>query len=69
VSELRRRGVDLIDCQVYTDHLARFGAVEWPRERYLRALAECLRRPTRRGRWRYPDEAASAASDPSARGG
>jgi leucyl/phenylalanyl-tRNA--protein transferase len=67
VAELRRRAIDLIDCQVYTDHLARFGAVEWPRDRYLHALAQCLRRPTCRGRWRLADEPA-ASGDPAASG-
>lgn len=66
VGELRRRGIDLIDCQVHTEHLARFGAVEWPRARYLRALGRCLRRPTYRGRWRFPDE--PAAEGPAASG-
>jgi leucyl/phenylalanyl-tRNA--protein transferase len=66
VGELRRRGIDLIDCQVHTEHLARFGAVEWPRAHYLRALARCLRRPTYRGRWRFPDE--PAAEGPAASG-
>jgi leucyl/phenylalanyl-tRNA--protein transferase len=56
VGELRRRGIALIDCQVYTDHLARFGAVEWPRARYLRTLAQALRRPTSRGRWRFSEQ-------------
>ncbi len=42
----------LIDCQVHTDHLARFGASEWPRERFLRVLHMALKAPTRRGRWR-----------------
>jgi leucyl/phenylalanyl-tRNA--protein transferase len=59
VAELQRRGITLIDCQVYTDHLARFGAVEWPRERYLRALARALRRPTHRGRWTFGEEEAA----------
>jgi len=67
VSELRRRGIELIDCQVYTDHLARFGAVEWPRVRYLRALDRLLRRPTHRGRWRYEEEPA-ASGGPAAPG-
>ncbi|HEV7499215.1 MAG TPA: leucyl/phenylalanyl-tRNA--protein transferase [Vicinamibacteria bacterium] len=66
VGELRRRGIDLIDCQVHTEHLARFGAVEWPRAHYLRALARCLRRPTYRGRWRFPEE--PAAEGPAASG-
>jgi leucyl/phenylalanyl-tRNA--protein transferase len=42
-----------IDCQVYTDHLARFGARHWPRHRFLRVLREALSRPTRRGPWRF----------------
>ena len=35
-------GVPWIDCQVYTDHLARFGAKEIPRSEYLRMLAAAL---------------------------
>jgi leucyl/phenylalanyl-tRNA--protein transferase len=35
-------GYRLIDCQVYTDHLARFGAQEWPRSIFLDALEEAL---------------------------
>ncbi len=42
---------DLIDCQVHTDHLSRLGATEWPRNRFLDALAKSLEKPTRRGRW------------------
>ncbi len=45
-------GVDLIDCQVHTEHLERFGAEHWPRARYLAELATRLERPTLRGRWR-----------------
>jgi leucyl/phenylalanyl-tRNA--protein transferase len=51
VEWLAARGISLIDCQVRTEHLARFGAVDWPRERFLAALAEALEAPTRRGRW------------------
>jgi leucyl/phenylalanyl-tRNA--protein transferase len=57
VEQLGRWGIDLIDCQVHTEHLARFGAVEWPRERFLARLAGALEKPTRSGRWRL--EAAS----------
>lgn len=39
VQQLVRWGYELIDCQAYTDHLARFGAVEWPRARFLAELA------------------------------
>jgi leucyl/phenylalanyl-tRNA--protein transferase len=52
VRQLEAWGFDLIDCQVYTQHLARFGASEWPRARFLRALAASLERSSRRGRWR-----------------
>lgn len=41
----------LIDSQVYTEHLARFGAKEIPREEYLRRLEEALKRDTIRGSW------------------
>jgi leucyl/phenylalanyl-tRNA---protein transferase len=41
----------LVDCQAYTDHLASFGAVEWPRARFLTALRRALRQPTRPGPW------------------
>jgi leucyl/phenylalanyl-tRNA--protein transferase len=33
-------GLPWIDCQVYTDHLARFGAKDIPRTEYLRLLRE-----------------------------
>ncbi|EYF02259.1 leucyl/phenylalanyl-tRNA--protein transferase [Chondromyces apiculatus] len=46
-------GFDLVDCQAYTTHLERFGAVEWPRRRFLRTLRACLERPTRMGPWRF----------------
>ncbi len=48
---LRQRGVELIDCQVHTEHLERFGAEEWPRERYLARLRELVDKPTRAGKW------------------
>ena len=51
VEWLAGRGVRLIDCQVRTEHLARFGAEEWPRERFLAALAGALAEPTLRGVW------------------
>jgi leucyl/phenylalanyl-tRNA--protein transferase len=39
IHQLVRWGFTLIDCQVYTEHLARFGAVEWPRAKFLAKLA------------------------------
>jgi leucyl/phenylalanyl-tRNA--protein transferase len=48
-------GFHFIDCQVETEHLARFGAEHWPRRRFLEALAAALREPTRRGPWTTVD--------------
>lgn len=48
---LQRWRFPLIDCQVYTEHLAHFGAREWPRDRFLDLLHAAMRRPTRRGAW------------------
>ncbi len=53
VEQLGRWSIGLIDCQVYTAHLARFGATEWPRRLYLAELRRALRKPTRRGRWSF----------------
>jgi leucyl/phenylalanyl-tRNA--protein transferase len=53
VEQLDCWGITLIDCQVYTEHLERFGAQEWPREQYLTALREALMQPTRTGKWRF----------------
>jgi leucyl/phenylalanyl-tRNA--protein transferase len=53
VRQLAAWEIDLVDCQVYTEHLDRFGAEEWPRKRYLAALRKALERPTRRGEWRF----------------
>ena len=51
VELLERRGIRLVDCQVRTDHLVRFGATEWPRERFLEGLEQALVVPTQRGAW------------------
>jgi leucyl/phenylalanyl-tRNA--protein transferase len=56
VEQLRAWGIPLVDCQIYTPHLASFGAREWPRRDFLAALAAALQRPTRLGPWRF-DEA------------
>jgi leucyl/phenylalanyl-tRNA--protein transferase len=51
LGNLRRWGYHFVDCQVYTDHLARFGAREWPRPRFLQALQRALSEPTQHGPW------------------
>ncbi len=42
----------LIDCQIRTSHLERFGAREIPRARFLAELKAGLKHPTLRGKWR-----------------
>ncbi|HEX8435339.1 leucyl/phenylalanyl-tRNA--protein transferase [Archangium sp.] len=51
VERFQAWGFHFIDCQVETEHLARFGAEHWPRRHFLRALAGALEAPTRRGAW------------------
>lgn len=51
--QLLRWDIRLVDCQVYTEHLARFGAREWPRADFLEALHDTRQSPTRIGRWEY----------------
>lgn len=48
---LQKWGFELIDCQVETEHLSRFGAEHWPRSRYIEALQRALQVPTRQGPW------------------
>jgi len=48
---LNRKGFRLIDSQVYTNHLARFGARNIPRLQYLTFLREVLKNPTYKGSW------------------
>jgi leucyl/phenylalanyl-tRNA--protein transferase len=55
VRQLGAWGIPLVDCQVYTEHLARFGAREWPRRDFLAALHAALDRPTRLGPWRFDE--------------
>jgi leucyl/phenylalanyl-tRNA--protein transferase len=73
VRQLAAWGVSLIDCQVHTAHLERFGAHEVTREIYLRLLHDALDEPTLRGKWRFeldvanPDTLiADAPSEPPA---
>lgn len=51
VRRLSAAGCALIDCQVHTDHLARFGATEVPRPRFLRELAAAVELEMRAGAW------------------
>jgi leucyl/phenylalanyl-tRNA--protein transferase len=63
-------GFELFDGQLPTPHLASLGLRAWPRERFLRALAASVARPTRRGRWELDPEVVRArleAGGPQAR--
>jgi leucyl/phenylalanyl-tRNA--protein transferase len=48
---LRAWGFHFVDCQVYTDHLSRFGAEQVPRSVFLQSLRRALSEPTRKGPW------------------
>ncbi len=48
-------GFDLIDCQMSTAHLRRFGAEDYPRARFLEALEASLKSRTRRRLWRFDE--------------
>ncbi|MDY6905263.1 MAG: leucyl/phenylalanyl-tRNA--protein transferase [Thermodesulfobacteriota bacterium] len=50
---LAGNGFAMIDCQVTTSHLQRFGAEEIPRDEFLDMLEACVAEPTWKGRWRF----------------
>jgi len=63
VRQLDAWTIGLIDCQVHTEHLDRFGAYEVPRAEYLELLKRALDEPTKRGKWAFEmDLEAFAAS-------
>jgi leucyl/phenylalanyl-tRNA--protein transferase len=45
-------GFRLVDCQVHTEHLARFGASMWPRQRFLSEWRAAVDEPSVLGPWR-----------------
>lgn len=53
LGNLHHWGFHFVDCQVYTDHLSRFGANEWPRAKFLQALTRALSAPTQTGPWSF----------------
>ena len=62
VQQLARWGMEIVDAQVHTAHLERFGALHMPRDAYLQALSRALEAPTRRGPW-VLDEDLRASGD------
>ncbi len=57
--QLQRWGFDLVDSQVYTDHLARFGAVEVERTSYLKLLSTRVRSEQNVGEWKFDSDFAA----------
>ncbi len=55
VRHLSAAGFQMIDCQVTTSHLMRFGAREIPRADFLRRLARALEHETLQEKWRFED--------------
>jgi leucyl/phenylalanyl-tRNA--protein transferase len=67
-AHLIEHGFSLLDCQVMTAHLSRFGAQELPRRLYLRALRKAVSRPWSPGPWQLTaDPAYSLARVEAAR--
>lgn len=56
VRQLRRWQYGLIDCQMKTAHLARFGAREIPRSEFSQHLAKLVNCPASAGYWRFDDD-------------
>jgi len=57
VEQLQDWGFDLFDCQIESEHVARFGARPVARSEFLGRLRNSLERPTRRGRWTLGESA------------
>jgi leucyl/phenylalanyl-tRNA--protein transferase len=48
---IRKKGFDLVDCQVKSGHLMRLGAREVPRTIFLEMLEKSMERPSLSGKW------------------
>ena len=48
---LREHQIDLIDCQVHTDHLVRMGARNIARKDFIKQLNRALKHPSLKGTW------------------
>lgn len=53
---LAQQGFELIDCQMQTAHLSRFGGHEILRSAFLAELARLSKQPGLPGRWHYPSK-------------
>ena len=61
VAQLDAWEIRLVDCQVHTEHLERFGAIEITRSEFLVRLKTALDAPTRRGPWAFEIDLAAWA--------
>jgi len=68
VRQLQAWSFGLVDCQVHTQHLERFGAQDLPRDRYLDLVAELVAADRSPGPWSF-DPGFDAPSDPGFRPG
>ncbi len=55
VWQLQRWQFELIDCQIYTDYLVSFGAVEIPRKQYRQLLNQLCVNPGYTGVWQFEE--------------
>ncbi|MCP4372878.1 MAG: leucyl/phenylalanyl-tRNA--protein transferase [Deltaproteobacteria bacterium] len=53
VEYLAALSFDMVDCQVRTEHMIRFGAREVPRDLFLQQLNESLGKQTIKGKWQF----------------
>jgi len=53
VEYLKTLSFDMLDCQITTEHLTRFGAREIQRDVFLKQLEQSLEATTRQGRWSF----------------
>ena len=60
----RANGIDVIDCQQQTEHLASLGAVPWSRERFEAHLKQVVDQP-RPAVWAYDDSSWSLLTPPN----
>ena len=57
VEQLNRWNFSIIDCQIYTEHIAGLGARSIPRQEFRRLLRQGLQNATRRGHWQLDTKA------------
>ena len=52
--------IHMVDCQMHTPHIARFGMQNWPRRRFESVLQQHIDLPTRMGPWQVEIDATQA---------